>query len=175
MKPTTRYIGVSLVFLLVAALACSFLQPTNPPAASVLIPLPTGSQSATPFTMILTQDELNSVANKALTSQPQLPVQDIKIELQNGQATISGTAQQAGISVPLKMVLTLAPDQQGGLIFLIVSADLGPLPMPNVFLNPISDQLNQALIEQLGPKLNTIYIENISITPGTLMISGHSR
>jgi uncharacterized protein YpmS len=178
-------VGFSILILLaLAVLACNLpvttsstlkdsakTVPTNPAAGSNQ---PSGSTNSTnPMTITLTEGQLNAIVQQALQSNQ--TVQGVQIQLQDGQATITGTVYQQGLSLPLRLTLAVSPDGQGGINYQIASASVGPLPLPQSMRDQIEALINQNLKTQVSNLTNSIYIETITIGKGVMNITGHAR
>jgi outer membrane protein TolC len=126
-------------------------------------------------TYVLNEAQLNSVIQKALAAQPDLPVQNLQISLQEGAGTITGTAQQNGFELPLSVTLGASVDGQGGVIFQVESASVGFLPLPQSMLDQLSNQINQAMRSEIARATGNVFVESISIADGLLTVTGRTR
>ena len=172
-----------LIVLVLAALACNLpaatgsqnasskTVPTNPDADSSSGN--SGLNSTGPITITLTEGQINAIVQQALQSDQSY--QNVQIQLQEGQLIISGTVNQQGMSLPLRLTLAVSPDGQGQIDYQIVSASVGPLPLPQAMRDQIEALINQNLKTQVSNLTNSIYIETITIENGVVNITGHAR
>jgi hypothetical protein len=73
------------------------------------------------------------------------------------------------------VVATVSVDSQGKPQYEVVSADLGPLPLPQSILDQLSAELDKALENQFNPDQHDMVIEKITIANGTMTIIGHRK
>jgi uncharacterized protein YpmS len=187
-----RYSGLFLVLLalLAASLACNlpeFVQgppaTPEPPAATQAVVEPQTSPEAAAtqatengqVTWVISEDEMTALVANQLKSQPNPVLQDPQIHLQNGQIEVTGNVQQSGITLPIKMFITVTVDDQGRPHYQVTSANLGPLPLPQSTLDQLSAQIDQALQENLSSELDQIYIDDVHIADGSMTVTGHKR
>jgi uncharacterized protein YpmS len=189
------FIGLAFVVLLFSGLACNLpgsritQRPTAIPTST---PIPVASEevksleenvqaAATQINtgettrLVITEAQLNSLIATELKSQNEQIILDPQVLLRNGQITLTGKVQQSGLTLPLKLVLTVSVSPSGQPQYKIVTAELGPVPLPQTILNQISAQLDQAFASQIGPEIKNIVVENITIADGTLTVVGHSK
>jgi uncharacterized protein YpmS len=170
-----------LIVLASAALACNLPVSSNTaksvptsPADEANQPSTDSSQTSSGATTItLTEGQLNAIVQQAL--QTDQTVQDVQIQLQDGQIIIAGTVNQQGMSLPLRLTLVVSPDEQGAINYQIVSASVGPLPLPQSMRDQIEALINQNLKSQVSNLTNSIYIETITVGNGVVNITGHAR
>jgi hypothetical protein len=183
-KPNTLRIIFVIAFLGMSILACrypGFQSNSVERAPSDLATLEPGqpilgiTPSGAATIIVLNETQINSVIQQALASQPELPVQNVRISLQEGSGTISGNVQQNGLDLPLTVTLSASVDGQGGVNFNVESASIGFLPLPQSMLDQISAQINQSLRSEIIRATNNIFVEAISISDGLLTVTGRTR
>jgi uncharacterized protein YpmS len=174
-----------LILLAFAILACNLpvstnsikgsvkTVPTNPAADENQPSANSTLNSSNPMTITLTEGQLNAIVQQAL--QTNQLVQDVQIQLLEGQIIITGTVNQQGMSLPMRLTLEVSPDGQGGINYQIVSASVGPLPLPQGMRDQIEAMINQNLKTQVSNLTSSIYIETIAISNGVVNITGHAR
>jgi hypothetical protein len=180
---------LALVLLLVASLACRLpgLSRADPTPA----PVPVSSEAVEdlmaeiesagatasaggPIVLELTETQLTSLAALELQNQQEVGIQNLQIRLQNGQVMISGNVAQDSISLPIGVDLNIYVEA-GEPRTEIVSAKLGPLPVPQAYLDQITEQFNQALISQFSSYGQDIVFDSISIQNGIMTITAHTQ
>lgn len=181
-KQPFRVAFLMMAILAIAALAC------NLPANNVLNP--NGEASEAPasqpdaiqpvpsegsVTISLTEGQLNQLVQQALVANPGQPIENLQIRLEAGEAILSGTVNQQGLSLPLRLKIQASPDGQGGLTYQVGSATVGPLPLPESMRSDIETALNQSLPAAVNSLTNNIYIENIVINSGIMQVTGRPR
>lgn len=139
-------------------------------------PVPTPeSQGNTPVKIVLDEERLTAIVVKELQTQQDQPIEDPQILLRDGQIQVLGNVKQGAFTLPLKMLISVSIDSSGKPKFKVTSANVGPLPLPQSTLDQISTQLDSALAENLGPEIDDVYIENITIANGLMTVTGHQR
>jgi uncharacterized protein YpmS len=134
--------------------------------------------SGGPIELTLTEQQLTSLAASEIQSQSQqagAQIQDLQIHLRDGQIQITGQVNQDGFSLPLSIILTISVDAQGLPHAAIVSANVGPFPLPDSMLSQMATQVDQMISEQLNNLSNNLSIDSITIANGTMTIIGHTR
>ncbi len=184
---------LAIATLMIAGLACNFgsfapqAAPTPTPSP---IPVSTqavqsleltaqaaAKQAQTSGKVTLTVDEsqLTSLVALELQKQSNPVISDPQVLLRDGQVQILGNVNQSGITAPLQMNMTVSADAEGRLHYQVVSAKLGPLPLPQSLLDQLTSQVDSVFSEQIGPEADKIFIESITIADGKMTIVGHNR
>ncbi len=126
-------------------------------------------------TLTITESQLTSLAVLALQEQQQFQINNLQIRLHDGQIQISGQVVQGNLELPLSVALTVSVDSQGLPQSQIVSAKLGPLPLPQPILDQFTSQLDQAITSQFNAAGTNLVIDQIMISEGSMAITGHIR
>ena len=179
----------ALVMLLLVSMACN-LANRSEPAATATIPVSTESlnnlnkdiqdagqqiEASGKATLVIDEQELTSLIAFELQGQETQIFQDPQVYLRDGQIKILGKVQQGNTMATLELVLTVTADADGRPVFQLLSAKLGPLPVPEVLLQQISDQLDAVFTSKIEPRMENIFIEKIAIADGVMTIQGHTR
>lgn len=169
---------VLAVFLL-ANLACNFptSDSTPPPLDQPVEQIPLDptivmEDSAGQVSVTLTQDQLTAYLVQALASNPDAPLSDPRIVLQNGQGELYGKVQQGPISADTRVVFTVFVDANSQLGVNILSAEVGSVPLPSSVLDQLTALVNQNLNKAIQSNSSGIKIESVTIGDGTLTITG---
>jgi uncharacterized protein YpmS len=172
-----------LAALAVAAIACNMPAsigqgPDNNPemtpntGSTQAGQLSTGSTSSDTVTITLTEGQINTIVQQALQSQTTQTIQGLQVRLEQGQVIVTGTVNQNGLSLPLRLYLEISPNTQGGLTYHIASASVGPFPLPEGMRSQIETMLNQNLQSQVNQLTNNMFIESINIGSGVMTVTG---
>jgi hypothetical protein len=139
-------------------------------------PSPTpASQENNPVKIVMDEEQLTAVVVKELQTQQDQPIEDPQILLRDGQVQILGNVKQGALTLPLKIAIDVSVDNQGKPHYQVVSANVGPLPLPQSTMDQLSAQLDQTLTQNLGPEINNLYFDNITIADGVMTVTGHQR
>jgi uncharacterized protein YpmS len=186
-------IFLAIASLLFASLACNFggfAPPTAPTEVSTPIPVSTqavqsleltaqaaAQQAQTSGKVTLTMDEsqLTSLVALELQKQSNPEITEPQVLLRDGQVQLSGNVHHAGMTAPMQLNMTVSADAEGKPHYQVVSAKVGPLPLPDSLLGQLTSQIDSAFNEQIGPEADKIFIESISIADGKMTIVGHNR
>jgi uncharacterized protein YpmS len=182
---TKMYILVIAITLLIVTLACQFPGFAQEQSeSSPTIPVTTQSvedlqqevqgaiataQSGGQINLVLTEEQLTSLAALEMQAQPDANLSDIQVRLRDNQIQITGKAVQSGLELPLSINLSISV-QAGNLHSSVVSASIGPFSLPDSVLNQITTQLDQALSDQLAANM---VVDQITIQSGRMTIEGH--
>ena len=196
MKNTYRLLLVSL-FLTLSILACNlpFLSSAQKPTQEATVQLeateiPVTTQaveqakaevksavatvaSGGSIEMQFNETQLTSLAANELNQYAEANIKDIQVHLQKGQIQISAISEQGLLDLPADIAIAVQADGQGGLDYRIVSATIGPFPIPDSMMDELTSQLDRGLSTQL--QANDIFIDNVNIANGFFTISGHLR
>ncbi len=134
----------------------------------------TGAATGT-VTLNITQEQLTSYLAVYLQSQPNLPITDPQVQLQNGQMELLGKVQQGMFNANVSMILAVSVDQNGQPKIVITQENFGPLPAPQGLNDAISTFVAQALTGSLGPAATGFRLESISIANGVMTITGRVK
>ncbi|HEX7976447.1 MAG TPA: hypothetical protein VF498_18695 [Anaerolineales bacterium] len=135
----------------------------------------TAIQTDQPVTIVMDEAQLTSIVALELQNQTNPRVTEPQVQLRDGQVTLTGNVQQAGFSLPLKIVLVLSVDAQGKPTYKIMSANLGPLPVPQPIIDQFSAQFDQIMAKQLNSGTNNLAVDQINVADGKMTITGHKR
>ncbi len=160
------------------ALATQTRVPKTPSPTQTTAPEPTASALATnPGKISITIDEaqLNSMVTNALNKQSVQQLTNPTIHLKNGQILVNGEVNQSGLKASFSGTLTVDVTPDGRLHYNIVSASLGPLPLPQAMRDQIATQLNDNLGTPQTTNGQQIFVEDVTIGDGVMTITGHIR
>lgn len=175
-RPTTS--STPTVELVAPALATQTRMPETPKTTQTSAAEPTATElAANPGKISITIDEaqLNSMVTNALDKQSVQQLTNPTIHLRNGQIMVNGEVNQSGLKASFTGTLTVDVTPDGRLHYNIVSASLGPLPLPQSMRDQIATQLNDSMGTPQTTNGQQIFVENVKIGDGVLTITGHIR
>jgi hypothetical protein len=126
-------------------------------------------------TIVISEVQLTSFLAERLSSQPDALLQNPQAFLREGQIRIYGTAHSGYFEATASIVLAPAIDAEGKLSLELVSADFGPLPVPEGLKNAIASIITEAYTGSLGPAATGFRLESVIIADGYMMLIGHIR
>jgi hypothetical protein len=126
-------------------------------------------------TLKITESQLTSYLDNKLLAQPQPFITNPQVYLQNGELQIYGTTTQSYFQATMSMVFSAGVDEQNQLKIQLVSADLGPLPVPNGLIEFATAGVQEAFTGTIGPVATGFRLQSITIADGTMNIVGQSK
>jgi uncharacterized protein YpmS len=102
-------------------------------------------------------------------------ISDPQVYLRDGQIQVFGTVEQQNFTGTARVAMTVDLDGEGRPEVNVVSASLGPFPIPQQIVNNIESELNEAFTEQLDSMAPNTRFESIVIADGKMTITGHAR
>lgn len=188
MNKKIKYLVLALG-LVVASLACNFgtrgsqlSQTPTPEPTQVIDSLQDNPdqtlqepENTEQVTLSITESQLTSLVSNEIQAQDDYPVEDPQVRLQDGQVKFTANVVQQNLSLPAEVVMTVQPDPSGHPQVDVVSAKIGPLPLPGGTVDDLESALNSAFSNQIESEVPDIRIEKIIIANGVMTITGKAR
>lgn len=131
---------------------------------------PAGSHQ--PVTVTLTEAEVNAIAVPALEKEPNFPIQQPRIVLQSGQATVQGQAAVGPALLPVAVAGDVAVD--GGVPrFIVTGVHAGGIAAPKSLVDQLTGELNSRFT--LTPADLPITVQTVTVGDHTLTIAGVTK
>jgi uncharacterized protein YpmS len=180
---------VAMAALMAVTLACSLFKRSEPQSIET-IPVTTEAveglkqdiqiaaeeaQNTGRVSLTVDEAELTSLIALELESLENSPVQEPQIALRDGQIQFSGNVRQGGFTAPLEVSIAVQSGSAGQIQYDILSAQVGPLPISGAMMDELSNQLDLIFSNYIQTRLGDIYIEDITIGNGMMIIEGHTR
>lgn len=126
--------------------------------------------------LVISEEQLTSLAVLELQSMSEgQMVRDLQIGLREGQIHVTGDVTNGGMTFPFLAVISVTADGNGSLRSEIVSARVGPFPLPQNIIAQMTTQINQIILQQINTGGNNILIDEIVIADGYMTVNGHLR
>ena len=132
-------------------------------------------------TIIITEPQITSVLAARLQSDQNLQqnsqplITDPQVYLRDGQMKIFGKTQQGMFTANIGIVVSVGVDENNSPKIEIISADFGPLPVPDSLKTAIAAMIQEAYTGTIGPVATGLRVESISIANGIMTINGRIR
>jgi hypothetical protein len=123
----------------------------------------------------LDETQLTSLIAFELQESGEDMVSDPQVYLRDGQIQVFGNVERQNISGTARVALAVEIDEDGRPDLNVVSASLGPFPVPQQMVDRIETELNEAFSEQLDSLAPNTHFESITIADGKMTITGHAR
>jgi uncharacterized protein YpmS len=186
MKFLITRILLALVVLSAASIACNLpARATDTPPTEPQLDPQTAQQleeqykatldSAPPngdVTVTITQQQLNTLIQDRIASEPDSPIQDPQVVLTNGQMEIDGTVSQAGFSINSTTVLRPGANADGSPRLEVVSIHLGSIPAPDSLEDQVGRMVDDAFQDYLTQNADQFRVSSISIGEGFMTVTG---
>lgn len=179
---------ILLVGLLLATLSCNLVSLARF-GRDELPPVPVSSQSADQLvsnledalatassggvvTLVLTEQQLTSLAALEMQQSGSNDIQDLQIYLRDGLVKITGQVNESGLSLRAAIDVKINIDEKGRPYSEVVSARVGPFPIPEDMLNQLTDQLDGYLLAQISQSGKQLVVKQITIDDGKMTVVG---
>jgi hypothetical protein len=126
-------------------------------------------------TLNITESQLSSYLSYKLRFQAQPVFTNPQVYLQDGELQIIGTATRGYFQTTVKIVFRAGVDEQGQLKIELISADFGPLPVPNGLLELATTTIQDAYTGAIGPLATGFRLLNVTIAEGSMTIVGQTK
>jgi|GEM_PF-476926 uncharacterized protein YpmS len=124
--------------------------------------------------IVVTEEQLTSLVAFELKDKTEPALTNPQVYLRSGQIELHGDVKQSGLTLPLKMVMTVSVNAQGQADYDIVSANLGPVELPDSMLDALTRRMDASLAS-INAKTEDLEIESIVIDQGKMTITGRRR
>jgi hypothetical protein len=173
-----------VIALSLAALACTVGGGPTPPASPIAVSTEAAGSLEESIanalenaengevTLVITQEQLTSYVALKLAEDPNTPISNVQVALQEGQMVLYGTAEVGGLQAPAIIRLDVATTAEGRLEVTVAEADFGPLPAPSGLMDTLSSAINETLSGDLGPQATGVRISAVSIADGQMIVTG---
>ena len=126
-------------------------------------------------TLLMNETQLTSYLAYKNLDDPSPMFTEPQVYLRDGQMRIYGKTQQGNFTANIGIVLAVGLDAEGRPELQLVSADFGPLPLPEGLNKAITAVIEEAYTGALGPVATGFRIQSISIADGVMTIVGNIR
>jgi len=125
-----------------------------------------------PVTLVIDEAQLTSMVAFELQERGDVPFEDPQVYLRDGQIQVVGKMRRQGIAVTTRVVLEAEVDDDGNVHLNVVSANFGPLPVPDSMIADMETYLDSSFSKEISAMAPNTRIENISIENGQMTITG---
>lgn len=125
--------------------------------------------------LLLTEEQLTAYLASRSQVEGDPLLNEAQVYLRKGLIQIFGIAQREPFRANFLVKVQPVLDTEGGLTFEILSADFGPMPIPEALRESMSSLLTQVLTGSLGSLATGIQISSIEIAKGQLTLEGRLR
>lgn len=135
------------------------------------------AQTSGEIQLVITEAQITSLLTFELEKRAgdALIIEDPQIYLRNGQIQLIGGIKRQGISATARVTVEVNVGTDGKPVMDIVSASIGPLPIPRDFVSEVENIVNDVFWEKIGSWAPGLFIESIVIENGTMTITGFNK
>lgn len=126
-------------------------------------------------TLMMNETQLTSYLAYKNLNDPTPMFTEPQVYLRDGQMRIYGKTQKGNFTANIGIVLAVGLDAEGNPELQLVSADFGPLPLPEGLNKAITAVIEEAYTGALGPVATGFRIKSITIADGTMTVVGSIR
>ncbi len=126
-------------------------------------------------TIHITEEELTSYLTFKLAGDENALFQEPQVYLRDQQIQIYGQAQAGKFTATIGIIVTATIGPEGKPVLEIVSADFGPLPVPDGLKKALTDMITEAYTGSLGPVATGFRLESIDIQNGVMTLTGRIK
>jgi hypothetical protein len=130
-------------------------------------------QKGEQFSYKATEAQLTKLIGDALVARPEYGISNPQVYLRDGIVKVTADYAQSGLNLPLNIELRLYIDAQHHLQYEIVTATIGPFPLPEQILDQISLYLDEAITNNTDLNMEDIIFEQVSVEYGVITINGY--
>jgi len=123
-------------------------------------------------TLVLTEEQLTSLAALEMQNSGSTEIENLQIRLRDGLVKITGQVNESGLSLRTAIDVKINIDEEGKPYSQVVSAKVGPFPIPEDMLNQLTAQLDKYLLDQISTSGKQLVVEQISIDDGKMTVVG---
>jgi len=182
-------LGLSALCLSLAGLACQInvggpSPPSDPIQVSTLEALQLEENWRAAFeadpvdgrvTVVITERQLTAFLAARMADAQNPLLKDPQVRLQAGEIQIFGVASAGPLEASALLSIQPQVDPEGVLAFIITTAEVGPVPIPDTLKQGLSDLLTEAFTGKLGSVATGIRITSLAIADGEAAIVGELR
>lgn len=188
MKPRSKILLIIFVLALVS-LACNYSlhgpitpEPTIPVTTQAVEDLEQNLNNAADeaaktgrINLTITENQMTSLLAQQLEQAGVDFLTNPQVTLRDGQIQLTGDVNQDDLSAKVTVILTVSVDAAGRPMLDVVSANIGPLPVPEDLLSEVQTRLNEAFLGQIRSVAPNLFVESIVIEGGSMTITGRTQ
>jgi hypothetical protein len=127
------------------------------------------------LTLRISEAQLTSYLASRLQADPEAVLENPRVLLRDGQVQVYGLARKGYFTANVAIIVSVTLDEQGKPKIEIVSADFGPLPVPQGLRETIQAAVQEAYTGAIGPAATGFRLETIQIADGFMTLSGRVK
>jgi uncharacterized protein YpmS len=125
--------------------------------------------------LVVDESQVTSLLAFELQKSNQQFISDPQVYLRDGQMQVNAKVKSENIAADAMIIIEPQVDATGRVTFEIVSAKVGPIPLPGDIVSQIETGVNQVFNQQLGAMAPNVFIDSLVIADGLMTIKGHTR
>jgi hypothetical protein len=133
------------------------------------------AQTSGEVSLVVTEAQLTSIFTLELEERVGEVVNNLQLSLRDGQIQMTGDIVSESITAPVEAVIEADVDPAGRPILNVISANVGPFPVPGDLVSEVEATINKAFQDQIKSTAPEMRIEKIIIENGKMTISGRTK
>ena len=184
-----KLLPLIIFLLMLSSLACSlnFWSTATPEA---VIPITTEAverleetaqgafqeaQTSGEVNLVITEAQLTSILAFELDERAGEMINNLQVFLRDEQIHMTGDVNTEGISAQVEATVDVRVDSAGQPILNVVSANIGPFPVPGDLISEVEVAINKAFQDQIKSMAPDMHVERIIIDDGKMTITGRTK
>lgn len=127
------------------------------------------------ITLVITESQLTSIIAFEIEDRSGDIVTNPQVYLRDGQIQLNGDVNTQGISAPAQVKVEVSVDVLGRPDLNVVSATVGPFPIPADIASEVDTIINDVFQDELNSMAPNLHIESILIEDGKMTIIGSTK
>ena len=133
------------------------------------------AQTNEEINLVITEAQLTSILAFELDERAGEMINNLQVFLRDEQIHMTGDVNTEGISAPVKATVEVSVDLAGRPILNVVSANVGPFPVPGDLVSEVEVTINKAFQGQIKSMAPDMHVERIIIDNGKMTIIGRTK
>jgi len=129
-------------------------------------------QNSRPIAFTLSEAQITEVVAQKLAANPDIPIKDPQIVLDNGQIDVYARFEQSILSANFHLTMKPVVTPSGKLNLVITDTDFGPLALPSALLDTISSTSNSFIADAFTYEGKQYDINSVDIADGYVTVEG---
>ncbi len=121
----------------------------------------------------LTEEEMTSLLAQKLQDQNEFVISNPQVLLRDGKITLTGDFQTGRLNVPVQIVFEPQVNSTGQAQLELISVSMGPFSAPDSMVTTVQDLADRFLTDYLQQAGEAFFVESITVSDGTLTITGY--
>lgn len=133
------------------------------------------NQASADVTITIDETELTSLVTFEVQKIQEPKIMEPQVYLRDGLIQIYAKLDQDNVNTPIQLMITTTADEEGYPQYEITSAKMGIIPFPGPILSQLKAMIDSVLSERMRSQTNQVFIRDVEISNGLMIIRGETR